>query len=156
MCIYIYVFMSSFICWSMYTLCVLAHVRPYQTCYYRRHPTSAPTELGGEIHNVSRDRDRTQVLPQAQKLHGYGSSTFGAFLQSVNQSVVVCHRDASQVGSPASPREKRCFGRRAPGLRPIHGLRVWISEGLTQADSQTRRWKNYLMGRREKTHQLNS
>ena len=33
----------------------------------------------GEIHDVSRDRTLTQVLPQAQKLCFYGSGTFGAF-----------------------------------------------------------------------------
>ena len=37
------------------------------------HVTSAPTELGGEIHVVSRNRARTQVLLQARKLHVYGS-----------------------------------------------------------------------------------
>ena len=42
-------------------------------------PPSAPAELGGEIHNVSRNRARTQVLLQARKLHVYGSGTFGAF-----------------------------------------------------------------------------
>ena len=36
-----------------------------------KHATSAsaPAELGGQIHKVSRDRARTQVPPQAQKLH---------------------------------------------------------------------------------------
>ena len=38
-----------------------------------------PAELGGEIHYVSRNRARMQVLPQAQKSHVYGSGTFGAF-----------------------------------------------------------------------------
>ena len=45
----------------------------------RKHATSAAAELGGEIHNVSRNRARAQVLPRAQKLHVYGSGTFGAF-----------------------------------------------------------------------------
>ena len=40
---------------------------------------SAPAELGGEIHNVSRYPARTQVPLQARKLHVYGSGTFGAF-----------------------------------------------------------------------------
>ena len=40
--------------------------------------TSAPAELGGEIHNISRSRARTQVLLQARKLHVCGSGTFGA------------------------------------------------------------------------------
>ena len=43
------------------------------------HTTSAPAELGGEIHIVSRNRARTQVLLQARKLHVYGSGTSGAF-----------------------------------------------------------------------------
>ena len=35
--------------------------------------------FGGEIHNVSRNRARAQILLQAQKLHVQGSGTFGAF-----------------------------------------------------------------------------
>ena len=38
-----------------------------------------PTSFGGTTHNVSRNRARKQVLPQAQKLHVYGSGAFGAF-----------------------------------------------------------------------------
>ena len=53
--------------------------RWHQTCYFRKRATSAAAELGGEIHNVLRNRARTQVLPQARKLHVYGSGTFGAF-----------------------------------------------------------------------------
>ena len=53
--------------------------RRHQTCDFREHCTSAPAELGGKIHNISRNRDRTQVLLQARKLHVYGSGTFGAF-----------------------------------------------------------------------------
>ena len=57
-----------------------AHLfRRHQPCEFREHATSAPAELGGEIHNVSRNRARTQVLLQARKLHVYGSGTFGAF-----------------------------------------------------------------------------
>ena len=41
--------------------------------------TSAPAELGGKIRSVSRNQARTQVLLQAQKLHVYGSGTFGSF-----------------------------------------------------------------------------
>ena len=54
-------------------------IRRHQTCDFREHATSAPAELGGEIHNVSRNRARAQVLLQARKLHVYGSGTFGAF-----------------------------------------------------------------------------
>ena len=52
--------------------------------------TSAPTELGGESHKVPRNRARTQVPPQAQKLHVYGSGTFGAFwiMMAVHYSIV--------------------------------------------------------------------
>ena len=53
--------------------------RRHQTCDFGEHATSAPAELGGEIHNVSRNRARTRVLLQARKLHVYGSGTFGAF-----------------------------------------------------------------------------
>ena len=48
-------------------------------CDFREYATSAPAEFGGEIHNISRNRALTQVLLQAQKLHAYGSGTFGAF-----------------------------------------------------------------------------
>ena len=44
-----------------------------------KHATSAPSELGGETHNVSRNRARTKVLLQARKLHVYRSGAFGAF-----------------------------------------------------------------------------
>ena len=58
---------------------VSAWIRRDQTCYFREHATSVPAECGGGIHNISRNRARTQVLLQAQKLHIYGSGTFGAF-----------------------------------------------------------------------------
>ena len=48
---------------------VFTRTRRHQTCYFREHATSAPAELGGKFHNVSRNRARTQVLLQAQKLH---------------------------------------------------------------------------------------
>ena len=41
--------------------------------------TSAPAELGGGIHKVSRNGPRMQVRPQVRQLHVYGSGTFGAF-----------------------------------------------------------------------------
>ena len=50
--------------------------RRNQTCHFGEHATSAPAELAGEIHNVSQNRARTQVLPHARKLHVYGSGTF--------------------------------------------------------------------------------
>ena len=56
-----------------------ARLRQHQTCHFRKQAASAPAELGGEIHNVSRNRDRKQVLPQAHKLHVYGRGSFGAF-----------------------------------------------------------------------------
>ena len=46
-----------------------------------QHATSAPAENGGGMHNVSRNRARTQVPLQARKLHVYGSGAFGAFWQ---------------------------------------------------------------------------
>ena len=48
---------------------------------FREYSTSAPAELGGEIHNVSRNRTRTKVLLQVRRLHVYGSGSFGAFWQ---------------------------------------------------------------------------
>ena len=54
-------------------------IRRHQTCDFSKHTTSAPAELGGEIHNVLRNRARMQVLLQARKLHVYASGTFGAF-----------------------------------------------------------------------------
>ena len=39
--------------------------RRHQTRDFGEHATSAPAELGGKIHNVSRNRARTQVLPSA-------------------------------------------------------------------------------------------
>ena len=54
-------------------------VRRHQTCHFRKHDTYAAAEFGREIHNVSRNRARPQVPLQAQKLHPYGSGTFGAF-----------------------------------------------------------------------------
>ena len=53
--------------------------RRRQTCYFRQLATSAPAESRGEMHNVSRNRARTQVLLQVQRSHVYGSGTFGAF-----------------------------------------------------------------------------
>ena len=47
--------------------------------HHREHATSAPAELGGKIHKVSRNRARAQVPPQARKLPVCGSGTFGAF-----------------------------------------------------------------------------
>ena len=54
-------------------------IRWHQTCCFREHTTSAAAAFGGETPNVLRNRARTQVLRQAQKLHVYGSGTFGAF-----------------------------------------------------------------------------
>ena len=60
-----------------------AHViRRHHTCDFREHATSAPAELGGEIHDVLRNRALIKVLLQAHKLDVYGSGTFGAFWYS--------------------------------------------------------------------------
>ena len=42
-------------------------IRRRHTCDFREHDTSAPAELGGEIHDVSRNRARAQVPLQARK-----------------------------------------------------------------------------------------
>ena len=55
--IYIYIYTYTHTCTEIY--CNIA----------TEHATSAAAEFGGEIHNVSRNRARTQVLPQAQKSH---------------------------------------------------------------------------------------
>ena len=64
-----------------------------------------PAEFGGEIHNVSRNRARTQVLPQAQKSHFHGSGTFGAFWSLQNQTP---QREARE------PRDARWDGQVGP------------------------------------------
>ena len=66
-------------------------VRRHQTCHFRRHTTSAPAELGGETHDVSRNRARAQVLPQAQKLHVYGSGALAAF-EAVHMGILLQFR----------------------------------------------------------------
>ena len=53
--------------------------RRHQTCDLHECATSAPAELGGETHNVSRSRACTQVLLRVRKLLVCGSGTFGAF-----------------------------------------------------------------------------
>ena len=102
--------------------------RWHQTCDFSGHATSAPAELGGEIHNVSRSRARMQVPLQAEKWHVSGSGMFGAFwnLMSRSQRSEGAHpavlalpastgpglgRGADGRGrrpAPLSPREPRC------------------------------------------------
>ena len=55
--------------------------RRHKKCYFRKHATSVPAEFGGETHNVSRDRARTQVLLQAQKSHVYFLVPSGGFIR---------------------------------------------------------------------------
>ena len=50
-------------------------IRRHQTCYLRKRATSAAAELRGETHNVSRNRARTQVLPQKPKNYLGASAT---------------------------------------------------------------------------------
>ena len=69
----------------------------------REHATSAPAELGGKIHNVSRNRARTQVPLQARKLHVYGRGTFGAFWPSPPRSPTRSHPCHRRAGPPAPP-----------------------------------------------------
>ena len=63
----------------------LGKSRRRQKCDFGERDNSAPAELGGETHNVSRNRARTRVLLQARKLHVYGSGTFGAFWESTGR-----------------------------------------------------------------------
>ena len=51
---------------------ILIGVKWHHACDFREY-------LGGELHDVLRNRARTQVLLQAWKLRVYGSGTFGAF-----------------------------------------------------------------------------
>ena len=101
-----------------------ALIRRHRTCYFRKHVTSAHAELGAEIHNVSRNRARTKVLPQAQKLHVYGNGTFGAFGNFKIPSTWrwgCVHKQLWATGFIARRH-----------LRPISLLTLWISGGLTQ------------------------
>ena len=52
-----------------------------------------------EIHNVSRNRDPTQVSLQAQKLHVYGSGTFGAFGHWTSGNQGCCSEGAQKCTS---------------------------------------------------------
>ena len=91
----------------------------HQTRDFREHATSAPAELGwgNSIPNVSRNRARTQVLPQAWKLHAYGSGTFGAFGTSPPMALyytMLCHATLSccttlsGIGRRAGAFAQRC------------------------------------------------
>ena len=109
---------ALFVAW---TLAALAGsiFRRHQTCDFSEHVTSAPAELGGEIHNFLRNQARTKVLPQARKSHAHGRGTFGAFW--------VCLRGGVRTGGAASPARA---GRRTPrgGRRPaIYGPLRWTS-----------------------------
>ena len=61
---------SWFAIGHLHHLHILGHLcynlRRHQTCDFHNHATTAPAELGGEIHKVSRYRARTQVPPQAE------------------------------------------------------------------------------------------
>ena len=48
--------------------------------------TSAPAELGGEMHNFSRNRASTKVPLQAQKLHVYGLRKWHVWCLLVNEA----------------------------------------------------------------------
>ena len=85
--IYIYIYIYDYIC--RYTIIIYTYsitnvimvwqansVRPHRTRDFRERATSALAELGGEICNVSRNRARAQVPPQARKSHVYGSGTW--------------------------------------------------------------------------------
>ena len=54
----------------------------HQTRDFGKDATSAPVELGGEIHNISRNGALMHVLLQSWKLHVYGSGMLGAFWNS--------------------------------------------------------------------------
>ena len=67
-----------------------------------KHATSAAAELGGEIHNVSRNRAHTQVLLQAQKLRVYGRDTLGAFWDYPDVAPLSSEKGAKSKGSDNS------------------------------------------------------
>ena len=79
--------------------------RRHQTCYFRKRATSVAAEFAGEIHNVSRNRARTQVLPQAQKLRAYGSGTFGAFWPRIDKDEPQCFHPSRARNGAATPRD---------------------------------------------------
>ena len=53
-CIYIYIYIYTYIHTINHTHNNSAHVRRHQTCDFGERATSAPAELGGEIHNISK------------------------------------------------------------------------------------------------------
>ena len=85
MCMYIYIYIYTYLtCLAYIYIYIYIYIYTYiyiyiQTCYFRKQATSAPAKLERKIHNASRNRAHTQILPQGHKLHVYGRGTFGAF-----------------------------------------------------------------------------
>ena len=61
--------------------------------------SSGGTKRAASVNNVSRNRARTQVLLQAQKLHAYGSGKFCAFWEARPRSRIP-DRDRASVPRP--------------------------------------------------------
>ena len=57
----------------------------------------AAAELGGETHDISRSRARTQVPPHARTLHDYGSGAFGALGPSGNAGAEPLRRSGQSI-----------------------------------------------------------
>ena len=92
-----------------------AALRQHHTCYFRKRATPAPAKSGGEIHNVSRSRARTQVLPQARKSRVYtGAARFGACWTLIETPGP---RSRPRLRPPAADRRSPRRGR-APARRP--------------------------------------
>ena len=71
MYIYIYIYIYHMYIYIYIHICMYVYTQYIKIAYF--------LELGGETHNESRNRARTQLLPQAWKLHVSGSGTFRAF-----------------------------------------------------------------------------
>ena len=129
---------------------ILVWIRRHRTCHFREHATSAPAELGGDIHKVSQNRAHTLVLLQARKLHVYGSGTLGAFCRKVESIMWYgCCQSLLSSGECIwmnaylktiawlenyQKTSRHMIVVNLP-LRPVRLLRVSISEGLTQENS---------------------
>ena len=100
-------------------------LRQHRTRDLNDHATSAPAELGEEMHNDSRSRARTQALLQARKLHVYGNVAFGAFWIDLADLVAW----PEPAANPRATRFRQAFAWRYSSnatclMRPLFVLRI--------------------------------